>query len=376
MKRAIVVFVLIFCLAFGGCYSYKGLDKMIIVMGIALDYDEQSQKYLATLEIVDIPNSSEKEGIKNKMLECEGVSIPDAFFNATKKIRSILYFGSCEVLIICPGIAQKGLKTIIDTFVRTQELRETAFIMVSQEEKAGDLFKKAKGMTSAIISMDIQQIMEQGSMLSGTIKKVKMYQVYNDLLSQKKCPSIPALHLTGNDQEKVVEANGTAVFRIDKLKHYLTPEETIFLLLATNEYGGGSLMLDKDGDPANDFCILVRKAISDTSLKIEEDKPSFGIDIKLRAVLDESELFNEKLKHEELKQLEEDYARMIEEKVKNLLDKVQKEYNCDIVGFGEKVYRENPKFWEKIKDKWFEIYADVKVDVKASVKITNINITR
>jgi len=135
-------------------------------------------------------------------------------------------------------------------------------------------------------------------------------------------------------------------------------------------------MLDKDGDPANDFCILVRKAISDTSLKIEEDKPSFGIDIKLRAVLDESELFNEKLKYEELKQLEEDYARMIEEKVKNLLDKVQKEYNCDIVGFGEKVYRENPKFWEKIKDKWFEIYADVKVDVKASVKITNINITR
>ena len=100
MKRAAVIFILIFCLTLGGCFSYKGLDRLIIVMGIALDYDEENERYLATLEVADTAKSSKEEGIKSALIECDGVSITDAFFNATRKVKSALYFGRCEVLII------------------------------------------------------------------------------------------------------------------------------------------------------------------------------------------------------------------------------------------------------------------------------------
>lgn len=374
-KKTAVVFLTLLFFLFGGCFSYKGLDRLTIVTGIALDYDEESQKYLATLEIVDISHSS-NEGIKDKILECEGISVTDAFFNATRKIKNHLYFGSCEVLIVCPKIAQKGLKMLMDTFMRTKELRETAFLIVSQEEKAADLFKKAKGLTSTIISIDIQQLIDQGNKHSGTIKKVKMYQFYIDLMSEEKCLSLPALHLVDNDEDKVVEANGTAVFKHDKLRHYLTPEETIYFLMAIDDYRGGVLTLDVDGKPESDFCILVGDAVSDTTYKKEGEEPAFSIDIRIKASLTESEHFEKMLKFDELKKLEEKFAKRIEENVKKLFDKLQKDYNCDIAGLGHIIHKKDNKFWEKIKPDWFEIYARAKVDVKASVKIENINITR
>ncbi len=376
MKRAAVIFILIFCLTLGGCFSYKGLDRLIIVMGIALDYDEENERYLATLEVVDIAKSSKEEGIKSALIECDGVSITDAFFNATRKVKSALYFGSCEVLIICQKIAERGLKTIIDTFMRTKELRETAFFLVSKEEMAADIFKKAQGLSSAIISSDIQQIMEQGSMFSGAIRKVKMYQIYIDILAQNKCLSLPAIGLAENDQEKVVEADGTAVFCHDKQINWMSSDETVFFLLSINEYRGGIITYDRDGDPSTDYAIFVNKASSKTTLKMEGDEPSFGIDIKLRGVLDEAEKSGEQISFDEMKQIEQEYAEMIKGKTDRLIEKLQKEFRCDISGFGRLISKVNPKYWEKIKDTWLDIYPNVKIDVNVSVKITSVNITR
>ena len=49
-----------------------------------------------------------------------------------------------------------------------------------------------------------------------------------------------------------------------------------------------------------------------------------------------------------------------------------KKYDVDIFGFGEAIYRADPKYWNKNKNNWKEQFVDLPVHVKADVKIRRL----
>ena len=54
-----------------------------------------------------------------------------------------------------------------------------------------------------------------------------------------------------------------------------------------------------------------------------------------------------------------------------MIDKVQHEYQTDIFGFGEMIYKRNLALWNQLELSWKEIYPTVEVEVSSTVHVVN-----
>ncbi|OIK14620.1 hypothetical protein BIV60_11275 [Bacillus sp. MUM 116] len=65
---------------------------------------------------------------------------------------------------------------------------------------------------------------------------------------------------------------------------------------------------------------------------------------------------------------------MIGKNILSNIKKVQKEYQTDIFGFGEEMYRQDYQNFKKVQDHWDELfsYAIVKVHVKVQLRRSGI----
>ena len=80
----------------------------------------------------------------------------------------------------------------------------------------------------------------------------------------------------------------------------------------------------------------------------------------------EINLNNEK----EIENIEKFWNKNIKKDLKKVIKNMQYEYQSDIFGFGNMIYKNYPQRWKKIKNKWNEKYfKNFKVTIHANTKI-------
>jgi spore germination protein KC len=62
-----------------------------------------------------------------------------------------------------------------------------------------------------------------------------------------------------------------------------------------------------------------------------------------------------------LRILEQQQTEYVKEEIKRVIEQTRLN-GTDIFGFGEAFYRSNPVKWEKIKDRWEEIYRNLNIE--------------
>ena len=224
---------LLFCLlyilvALGlcGCWNYRGLDQVNIVVGIAVDFDKENNEYKMSYEVADLLTAEKRSNIGSRIITSEGKNLFDAARNAKKKEQDRLYFGSSYVLVISQQFAkEEGIFDAIEWFLRDGECRETMCVALSQEDTAGVILEKDEKM-SGIMSSIIHDIVTKDKSATASTIHIQLYDVYSMLKSKGNAAILPALRKTKNGDREVTEANGSAVFKGDKLAGFLTPEES------------------------------------------------------------------------------------------------------------------------------------------------------
>lgn len=66
----------------------------------------------------------------------------------------------------------------------------------------------------------------------------------------------------------------------------------------------------------------------------------------------------------------------IKHEVVSMLEKVQKEYKSDVLGFDKAVHRRYPELWKEIQDDWDKIFPEVPVEVIVHSNIRNTGALR
>ena len=102
-------------------------------------------------------------------------------------------------------------------------------------------------------------------------------------------------------------------------------------------------------------------------LNIKDGKPSFNIKVKVRGGISEIHGSKTQINSSTIRELEYATSKEIEQLYKKTLNKAQHEFKSDIFGFGNKIYQDNPYYWEKIKDNWDIIYESMPINVDVSV---------
>lgn len=57
--------------------------------------------------------------------------------------------------------------------------------------------------------------------------------------------------------------------------------------------------------------------------------------------------------------------------VGNVLEKMQKEYQVDVAGFGNRLRIENPKVWKKVKKDWDQRFSETTINYDVNLTIND-----
>ncbi|NMC55601.1 MAG: hypothetical protein GYA50_00005, partial [Eubacteriaceae bacterium] len=85
-KFFVFALILLFIVPMFGCWDYVALPDTGVVLAMAVDKDPATNNYKLAFDVIDIKNSSKDKGIKDTIVESEGVTIFDAIRNAKRKL--------------------------------------------------------------------------------------------------------------------------------------------------------------------------------------------------------------------------------------------------------------------------------------------------
>lgn len=370
-KRTVLAVLILSALLLTGCWNYRGLNEISIVAGVSVDRDPESGLFKLCFEIVDLSADVKSSGLKSKLIESEGKTLFDAARNAKKRLANKLYFGNTQVVVLSEDVARsEGIENVTDWFLRDAECRETVYALISREKTAKDLLS-ISGADQAIASMTIQNIISEDAQATATTVSYQLYQIFNILRDPGKSLTLPAFHSVVNGKEPAPELNGVAVFEDDKLIGYLTDEESKYFLFATDGVKGGILPLPDVPGVSSGVSLEISKSRTERSFAVEDGRLVFHLQVEMRAYLGEAANMVNAQDEQIIKRLEEAAGETVRQRMLEVISKVQSEYGSDIFGFGQMIYRTDPRLWDRLQDSWDEWFASLSVDAACQVEIVN-----
>lgn len=367
-KFFLINLIIIFSLLLSGCWSYVGLDEVVIISGIAIDKEEDN--YILTFEMLDISNVDDEGGVVPKLIEGKGPTIYEAVRNASVVTSKDLCFCSVQAIIINKEIAkEEGIKRVLDFFLRNRRVRELSKVVISGEETAKQILE-AKGIAESIISIEVMDIIEKAEKTNLQTLRSDLYTIVNVLKGEGIELVLPVFRVTKIEDE-VIKLGELAIFKGDKLNNYMPIEETKYFLFVIDEVEGGVISFRSKNQDFDNMAFNIYKSKTSVTYKEKKGNLRFHLHIKLKGSLEEYNDSQETISIEEMDDASKKLATELEKRISNVILKTQKRDEGDIFGFGKKIYQRNPKLWRELKKEWSATFKNIKFDVKVEVIIAN-----
>jgi spore germination protein KC len=352
-----------------GCWNYREVNELSIVAGVAVDKGIENQ-FQMTVEIVQISSGKDAK-ISSKIVTVEGKTIFDAARNLISISGKKLYWSHSKVIILSEEIASEGVTKAIEWYNRDTETREEVNILISEGGSAKEIFE-AQGTTEDIKSFELDEIIKnQVSLSKAPITDILKF----DIESKTKGIStvVPAVNLKHIDGKMKPEIMGTAIIKNDKLVGFLKGEETKDLIFIRNEVKGGLIIEEMQ---TKDVPTLVSLEIFKSKTKVTP--VVYSKDIEINLDIDTTVAIGEIVGTENF--IDDDEGRMkleqsaentLKKRIESLINKIQSEYDADILGFGAKLREDKAQVWNSVGNNWEEVFKNLRVNVRAKVHIKN-----
>ncbi|MDD3023885.1 MAG: Ger(x)C family spore germination protein, partial [Syntrophomonadaceae bacterium] len=336
--------------------------------------------------------SEPQKGSNAQIISVSGDTIWTAGRNWAQRSSRRLFLGQAVVAVIGENTAREGIGQIVDFLNRHQDLRERALIIICKGS-ASD-FLNAQPEYEPIASTEINGIIRDSWRRAGKSKYTDLFSVNYDLLTPGKEVLIPYMTLftppeasspivnasTAPEQESGDQdsgqqdqnsqhphlqsfvAEGSAVFKGEKMVGLLNDRETQGLLFLTNQIQAGTVSIPTESAEKD---VAIRLGASKTKVKpvFKQDGLLLDVSIKAQGDLMEQDSAIVKISKEDFKKVEAAASKEIETRCRKALSMSQ-ELNSDILGLGDRIHRSNPESWKEIKEQWEEIFPLVEANIK------------
>lgn len=357
-----------------GCWNYQDIEKVLLVVGFAIDKNEQGDKYLITVEVVDFEMSGTQAKQTSKFVESEGKTIFDAIRNSINIIGKRLYWAHANVVIISQDLAKEGIAPLIDLIIRDTEMREEKYVLISKEKTAKEVLKQEM-LLSQTSSNNIERMLSS-QYAAGKATAVKAYELMGTIEDEGISVALPALHLVKNTDKKTAELDGTAVFKSDKLVGFLSPDETKAFLFVMNKIGGGLATLkESSSNKMDNISLEIFESKTKLKPRFSDEKLTMNIDIVTEVAIAEVETSEDYIK-EKRDSLKSDAEKKLKALLETVIKKVQNEFDSDIFGFGKITKANLPAVWRNSQQKGINLFKELALDIHVEVKILTSSLSK
>ena len=361
--RFIILLFLIFNIFFiAGCSNIEQLDDKMIIHGVGIDRVENT--FELTIQQFSVTGSNEKEE-GAQVVKTKGNSLMDAFSDLSLQTGKTPMFSQNLVLAIGEETAYNGINDILDFFVRYYESRPTVKIIIVKGKAESVLsFKKDDKL---IMAKDIMAITES-ERINSKVMSSNIFQFAGALKNSTLDPIASIVSVEMQNDEEILAANGTAVFKSDKLAGFIDTNSTRGALIINNRLNGGTEVIDVES--VGKVSYSLEKSKSKVKFKLENGKPVYNIIIKINTNIYEIERdIKTQLPDNAFNLMEEALISRIKTITNQAIYKSIFEYNSDIFGFGQIALKSDKEYFRTVENNWDQAMKEAKYNINVSVKI-------
>ena len=373
MRRVLIVIlvIVISLYVFSENEVYKkDISNRLVIQGIGIDL-EKDGTYTVTLQSIDT-NSSESasaEGASQpplKAYKLSGDTVYTAIKTVTEKEGKIPLYSQNRIIIIGNSITEEKMDDVIDFFVRNVENGGTVYIAAAQ--KTANEILEAKNNGEYISAQNLENSIEAYE-YDARIFATQLYELINRYNSGTKDFALPLLSLKEEENEKIVEISGTALFNNTRYRQIISKDETIYLNLLADKINNTTISFNGENDTR--VALNIVKSKTKRKVELENDIPEFKISVYMDA--DISEIcggVSNKMTTKEIEQIKAKGEEYIEKNIKSTMDTLYKESNSDSCGltrllyiWKKDFYKENEKNIDSVlKESLYEV--DVNLNIR------------
>ena len=376
-KLALILTILIITITLTGCAGYEELNNLSIVTAVA--FDKTDDEYELSFLIANSPKAqtSAKEGeAKTTVYTGKGKTIAEASKDIEQIVPKQVYLGHINVVVISEDIAKDGFLKIADWLLRNPQTRKKFYLLQAKDEKAKNILKIVSPLES-FPSQSIATLIESNSETKSIATSITYSNFTSQILEKGYDPVLPSITINGSVKEGSNEKNlettepesylmlgPLAIYKGDKLKGFSTEEES----WAINVLKGDSKEINYNVKYQNEDISIETSSLKST-IKILDEK---NIEITISGVGDIYNI-NNKIDiqdYKEINKIEKAWSSSLKKDLTKVIKKVQSKWQADIFGFGNLIYKNNPKTWKKLEKNWNSKYfPNLNIKVKTNLKI-------
>ncbi len=374
-RLLLALVLLMLTLVCNGCWNHRELDTMAIVAGAGIDFDDVSGKYVVTVQVV-MP-SANKESAGNGGGQAKGVavvtgtgsSVFEAIRSMTTELSRKPYWPHNQILVVGDSLARKGLRPVLDFFLRDAEPRLTTWLLVAPG-KAHEIIA-APIAVEKIPAFGIAALMSNGARASSLAATATLHDFVGKLVSGTTAPIAARISLVGDKGDRV-QTLGTAVFMDDRLVGELDSKETRGLLWVSGKMGSGIITVSLPGEEGTVAVEIIR-----SNAQITSEKRNGHIAVRANVFMEgnvgtDAALIDATTPRQ-LDLLDTRTSSVIRDDITAAISKAQT-LHTDVLGFGSAIERKFPREWQQMKKEWDQQFERTEVALSVQVNIHRVGL--
>ena len=371
MIKKIIIFLFLFLIT--GCYDHQELNEIAILT--ATEINKIDDEFIINVEIVN-PLSTDKTTVSSApftIYQSKGLTIQEAYRNLKLLSPRYIYPDHLRIVIINEKLAQEDITSVLDFYLRNPLARTEFKILISKDENILSPIPPIEPISAS----SILNALETSSNYLGITNVITL----NDLVTMKLNPHteiiLPTIELikerkNSDDLENVQKTESSslyklgplAVFKDNKLKGYLTNNESITYNIIENKINSSIITYECDKKKYLSLEIINNKS------KISTQNKEINININIDTTINESTCNIDLNSKKNITKLEKNIANYLKENIENDIDNIRNTYNSDIFGFLDIIYKYDYQTYKNVKDSWYNnTFKNIKINVKPKVKI-------
>ncbi|MDQ0880911.1 Ger(x)C family spore germination protein [Peribacillus sp. V2I11] len=379
------LFVLLF-LSLTGCWSSHEIEEQSLGIGLAFDKGKQSSNekklneqvggYLrkdlitSTYQLItpQVASSTTKQAGPQKKAYINVSQTGDSVLQMTRELslrsEQPLSAYHMKVIVVSEKLAKSySLEQLLDLNLRDNDFRPSCLVLISKERASKTLETKTAG---EIPAFRLVGIVENTFRTTRILPPMSLIKIASQIHSKSSFLMQNVLSVNGE-----VKFAGAAVIdgKTHKMTGTLNEEELEGVTWITGK-GKGGVVKSFDKETGQLIVYEIESMKSTIIPRVKGDNISFDVNIESMGRLSETWVVpGNTFKNEFLKKAEKSFEKEVERLVRNVVEKMQKEYQVDVAGFGNRLRIENPKVWKKVKKDWDQRFSETTInyDVKLTI---------
>lgn len=371
MNKKIFLLLIIFLLT--GCYDHKELNTIAIMT--ATEINKIDDEFVVNAQVVNPQSSDKTVNVQAPFViyEGRGKTIHEAYRQIKLQSSRYLYPNHMQILIVNENLAKEDISQIIDLFLRIPDVRTEFNVLIGKNENILNITTPIDDVSGT----SILDTMETNNKYLGITNFVTFNEFANMELNKNLEVILPSIEAVNYNEEAETTENtestkvkslyklsNLAIFKDNKLQGYLTEDESITYNIMKNKVQ--SILITYECEENKYMTIESTDIKADISTKNKE----INIKTEMTGNINET-MCSIKLNDEKnIKKIEEELKKYIEEKMETSINNIRETYNSDVFGFLDLIYRKDYETYKKIKDTWYESeFKNIKINIDASINI-------